>query len=453
MTRPSVAGPERSATPTVLVDPALDDALARDGYVVVPFLPADEVAHLRSTHERLRPDDDVGLAIDFVRTDRSIVREVHRLLQPMWEDHLPGLFRGYEPVVSTFVVKQPGAGSEMKLHHEPTFAVDGVRTYNIWIPLVDVTAAAGNGALQIIPGTDHLRYGHVGFNTPVLFRPYEAFLGRHLRTLDVTAGHAVIYDTRMLHASLPNGSAQPRPAIAAALAPRGTQLTHTVATGNRSRQVHAVDTGFFLEFHPADVAGRIGDRYPVIEELEEGWTLSPEEVARAVGTEVLPRPEVLVPADLSPAGSVSPGLEVGASPLSVTAAPEPGATVGPGPFGGSGVIVVAATGGAGLRGLVHRWRRQVPADRTPVVDGATVRRPRDAVWVTLPPGARLTFELLWKRGGRLSAVDVAALEAGVQVHPSSWAQLETGSMVELPSGVRVTLWNGGPGGAQVLLWR
>ncbi|MEP7002794.1 MAG: phytanoyl-CoA dioxygenase family protein, partial [bacterium] len=75
----------------------------------------------------------------------------------MWmtERHVPTMFVDRVPVMSSFVTKFPGAGSAVPMHREPTFVDPEVgEGYNVWIPLEDVGAAAGNGALDLLPGTE-----------------------------------------------------------------------------------------------------------------------------------------------------------------------------------------------------------------------------------------------------------------------------------------------------------
>ncbi len=437
-------GPDRRP---VLRDPALDRELDRRGYVVVDLLDAAEVSELVGHHTRARPSDDAGLTIDFVRPDRSMMHTVDELLAPMWDEHLGEHFIDFQPVVSTFVVKHPGPDSAMALHHEPTFAESGAPTFNVWIPLVDVSRDLDNGLLQLVPGSQHLDYGLVGFNTPTEFRSFEEFLREHMVSLDVAAGRAVIYDTRMLHASAANRSDAPRPAIAAAVAPAAAQLVHVVATGRRGRSVFAVDRAFFLDVHPLDAASELQERYPRLGEVVETASLTPAQVAAAVGAADPPVPSVLGPEELLTL--VRPGahgLAISASPVVEPAGghdlPMPVGDPAPSSLPGLGVDV-AIDGGEVVvvdpppppapksrwRRLAHRGDRTAPAS--------------EPVRLALGPASRCHLRTVGTDGLEMRVIECSRVAAGVACADGA-AQFDNGRTVTVPAG-SATLWNDGPG--------
>ena len=451
----SAPDPPTGPAATVLADPVLDRRLVSEGYVVMPFISGAEVHELRCAHAHLVDElepasaEGGGLVIDFMRTRRSMMRGVKDLLDPMWSKHLPDAFLGYEPVVSTFVVKHPGPSSVMKLHHEPTFSELGVPTFNIWIPLVDVGPETGNGALELVPGTQELGYGFVGFDTPVLFRPYEDFVVRHGVVLDVPAGSAVVYDTRMLHRSAPNLSDRVRPAVAAALSPRESPILHVVSAGPRKGHVYSVDREFFLDLHPAEVPEQIGRRYDFVREVDIPAGLQAEEVARVVGSPEVPAPEVLIPED------VASGRDVGLVPRQkvyarVERVPElPAADVGP--LGDTGLSVSSVAGGVSALTLARGWRSW-ERDFAMTTGRSPFSRLRDAIGIELAAGSRLSVELLWRRGGQLTVQDCTPLASGLLVGDRAM-QFEAGRSTDVPRGREVTMWNEGPGPATLVIWR
>lgn len=292
-----MATSDEDAPRGVLRDPEYQATLDRDGYVAVPLLTTDEMAELVAGYEALVPDREDGLTIDYVRDDRSTMSQVSKLLAPMFARHLPTWFHDYEPIVATFIVKHPGEASSMLMHHEPTYVDETrYRTFNIWIPLVEITWDPPNGGIQLVPGTESLCAPFCGLNTPVMFRPYESYLREHMVDVEVPVGSAIVYDTHMLHASGANLSDSPRPAIACALAPAEAPLLHTLATGRRTRNVYAVDRDFFIDTHPADLADSLRSSHELLERREIEFAIGPEDVATAIGATELPDP-VCTPPD------------------------------------------------------------------------------------------------------------------------------------------------------------
>jgi hypothetical protein len=264
-------------------DERLAACLERDGFGVVPLLDAATVACLRQEYASVVPPGDHGLAIDYMRQDRTVMRALQVLLGPVWDEHLPRLFE--DPVVAlcTVVTKHPGDQSGMFLHEDRSFVDESrARAYTVWVPLVPVGPTLDNGGLQIVPGSHRLPTGPAGSNTPDLIRPFEAQLREHLVPVTAGAGDAVVYDTRTLHASAPNLSDAPRPAVTCAVVPRGEALIHVVATSRTHRRVHAVSPEFFVEHHPRDIEVEMPADCPVIDEFDVEPSLTAEDVARVL---------------------------------------------------------------------------------------------------------------------------------------------------------------------------
>ncbi len=439
----------------VLCDPEADRLLADRGYVVVPFLDDDEVQSLRVGYRALAPPDDDGITIDFVRDDRRVLRAVADLLAPTWQRHLDGVFVDHRPVVATFVVKHPGPGSEMVLHNEPTFVDSEVPvTYNIWIPLVAATAEPPNGALELVPGSHRLAFGLAGFDTPLLFRPYERFLRRHTITLDVPAGAAVIYDTRLLHVSGPNLTEAPRPAIAAAIAPRSTPLVHVVCGGRRSRLVYAIGEDFFLDVHPQSAAAVLAAGHRLVREAQEGWSLGPREVAAALGTTETAVPQVHLPDDLVG--------QVGAGSLTVRPAtrgrfPTRDVEVGAADFGarlegGAGLRVLDQDGTVATVGLARRAGHDAAPDVVPAELRSLVPWRGRSLLVVLDPGGRVALAPDQASAHAAVVYECPAVNAGIAT-PAGAALLDVGEEVDLEGPGPYWLWNAGPGPAWVVLNR
>lgn len=431
----------------VLVDPEADAGLRAQGHVIVPFLTAEECQEVREAYEALRPAEDDGLALDVLRDDRTVMHAVRDLVRPLWPAKLAALLTGHQTVVTSFVVKYPGPESSMLLHREPTYVLPDRGAYNVWVPLVDVGAAAANGAIELALGTEHLPYGLVGTETPMTFRAYETFLRRHLTTLDVPAGWAAVYDSRMLHASAPNRSTEARPAVATVVAPAEAALVHVVATGRRGRAVYDIDDDYFVDFHPMDTRGRIDERYRVRQVVDDPATLSPKDVAIAVGSLRPPEAETVVPPWIVEV------LGVGALPSRATTEGPPGqlptedlgaaaaAADGPPPppdvltvTGGSpGVAVLPLAAATAVDGDA---RRAIKAIRRWAV------QPRSDVLVVLDRGTHLAVRPA--RDLVLDVYEAPVMTAGM-AEPGGATTLEVGRRAGLPGEVDHLLWNEGPG--------
>jgi hypothetical protein len=258
--------------------PADEAALQEDGFVVVPLLPPEVVAELRSSALAARGPRSDTITTDFMEPDRSLMRSTRALVEPILDEHLPAVVEGQRLVMATFVIKYPGEESSMFLHDDRTYVdEDRARALTVWIALDDVSPERGNGTLEVVPGSHRIQRGWAGSNTPDLIRPYERFLRERLQPVRLTAGSAVVYDTRLLHASAPNRSTEPRVALACAVGPVDEPLIHVVARG-REVLVHRVTPEFFVEHHPREVEREMPGSCPVVDRYEDGRTLAPAAV-------------------------------------------------------------------------------------------------------------------------------------------------------------------------------
>jgi hypothetical protein len=288
----------------VLRDPVLDAEFRERGLVILPFLDPDEVAHLRAAYADIAPGDDHGLAIDYMRPDRTYMTRVAELLEPIWARHFPEVFVDRRPILTTFITKHPGEQSNMYLHDDRTYVDERrERAGSLWVPLVDTGPNTDNGQLFAIPGSHRFARAMSGTGTEDLFRPFAAALEPYLVGLTVPAGHAAFYDCRTLHTSPPNRTGERRSAVACAVVPADAQLVHIVATNERHRVMHGIDDQFFLDIHPHTIDGSLADRYPVIDEFDDDSSLTIEDIVAVLGPP--PAPPALQPVTVAAAASGS----------------------------------------------------------------------------------------------------------------------------------------------------
>lgn len=435
----------------VLNDETLDAQLRRDGFAVIPLLEASEVERLRRAYWEHPPEETRGMVVDYMFRDRAAMHRTRALAEPLFRLHGPEHFADQRLVLATFAVKHPGGSESAFFLHDDRSYVDEsrFRTTTVWIPLVDVGPGRDNGGLQVVPRSHHLPTGLAGSLTPDLIRPYERSLRSQLVQPSVRAGEALVYDTRVLHASPENRSDQARVALALALAPKEADLLHVVATGRRHRRVHAIDETFFLDHHVRDVEASVDPHYPVVEEYDDHHELTPTEVADVLGGPV-PEKLVVLPGDLNehtdPASLHPPPTHV----LSV----QPAATdlaIMAGHLAGSGepIVTMSVSGGAAAshQGVRRALRSTHGGPIGSVIERAPIPRSAvDADVVILDPGARVTLEL--EAGRRwvhhLTVADCPPTGSGLRSGGCAM-NLAPSTRVDLPPGASVTLWNEGPG--------
>jgi hypothetical protein len=431
----------------------MDDRLREQGYVVIPFLGPAEVHALRDFYWQSAPEDDSGMVFDYMLRDRAVMHRTRNVVEPVFDARSTTHLVDQRLVLATFVVKHPGGPeSTMYLHDDRSYVDERRhRTCTLWIPLVDTGPDHDNGGLQILPKSQMLPTGMSGSLTPDLIRPYEAHLRSMLVDVEVPAGHALVYDTRVLHASPENRSDRPREALVLAVGPRGAPLIHVVATGRRHRRVHAIDERFFLDHHVRDVEVAIGSEFPVVAEFDDHHELRPEDVGDALGCPV-PARQVVLPGDLHDGTDVAELTEIPSHPILLShgtstddllvAAADVDASAGT----ASPVAAFAVTvGTAAVSPVRRRFRTSTDAVTADIVVRAPIpRTASDADVVVLDPGARMS--LAPPAGGtwshHLTVAECPRVSAGARAGGAA-AILEPARRFELDR--PTTLWNDGPG--------
>lgn len=408
-----------------LADAEAQRAFERDGFAVLDIFSREEAAELRAWYQGVRPPEDGGLVIDYIREDRSMMHLVRAKAAPLLSGPVQRCFRDHRVAMTTFVTKFPDGTTSMFLHEDRTFVDERVhRAGTLWIPLVDVGPEHGNGGLQLIPGSQVLSETLSGSLTPELFRPYESVLRPRLVEVSLRAGQAILYDTRTLHASPPNCGAEPREALVCAIVPASAPLVHVVATGRRHRQMWAVDDAFYLDHHPREIEQAMPASARLLETWEEEVELDASLVASFLGVDGPIHPEVVVPDDVR---ALAEGAVPGAGPSLVGRGGAWGAT--------SDLQVDQGVGGSGappstqvLTQTVAPWSASVGGEG----DG----------WV-LHPGARLRFEGR-PAGWRLQVIEGPLLGAGVAGGGGA-VQLDPGCTAAIAADEEAVCWNLGPG--------
>jgi hypothetical protein len=243
---------------SVLRDQTLNRRFLDDGYVVVPFLDTAAVAQVLEGFERLRPERLEPLHRAQLHNDVEYRKGVHRLIRDAFDPRMEILMNEYRAVIATFIVKEPQeVRSELPMHADTSFVDESkFMSANIWCPLVDTTRK--NGCLRVIPGSEHhffpirvfsCRQGVV--NHP--FNDVMPLMKNYIEEIEVPAGHAVVYNARLIHGSGPNMSGTRRVAVVCVNTPKEAPIHAAVpASSAAEAEVFEIPDPSFFWTHQID---------------------------------------------------------------------------------------------------------------------------------------------------------------------------------------------------------
>ncbi|MEZ4931456.1 MAG: phytanoyl-CoA dioxygenase family protein [Saprospiraceae bacterium] len=265
----------------LFTDPVLQAQFEQDGVLKLKVLHDEQVATLLEFYSSLGIKDDKGFGfhVSMDKQDKALVR---RVVDKIYEVVLPAtesVFSDAKVFTASFVIKEPNPKGVVPIHQDWSF-VDQEGEYNsitVWIALVDMNIDIGT--LGAIKGS-HNFFQHTRpspspqASTPLANQQFPLF--PYLKTLDVKAGEAIVFDNRTFHASPPNTTDRVRVAVGLGFTQSDAQLCHYYLKpdGNKNRLLkYKVDEDFFIKYDNARLSamydqGKLIEDYELMEEVE-----------------------------------------------------------------------------------------------------------------------------------------------------------------------------------------
>lgn len=205
----------------ILIDPDLQRQFDTDGFVKIRILDESKTKQLRDffmEHQREHAAVQNLYQSTTHTNDPELIRQVDDKIKSILHPELDRFFCGYIPMMCTYITKQPGEGSETRIHQDPSF-VDESRyvTANIWVALHDIDHDNGNlffvkGSHRMIPSL------RVTPGCPTSYELVQDLLPDYITEVPVRAGEAILINHAVVHGATANLSDHPR--IAAVMAIR-----------------------------------------------------------------------------------------------------------------------------------------------------------------------------------------------------------------------------------------
>lgn len=208
----------------IFQDPELQRRFERDGYAKVKLLDTAKTGELYNYFINRQKDHDVinGLYHSTTHTNNpDLIREIDTELKSVLLPELKRHFQNYEPMMCTYITKQPGEGSETNIHQDPTFVDESKYvSANVWIALHDIDHQNGN--MFFIKGTQrYMPSLRVTPSCPTAYDEVKDLLKENITEVPVKAGEAIVINHAVMHGATPNLSQAPR--VAAVIAIRSAE--------------------------------------------------------------------------------------------------------------------------------------------------------------------------------------------------------------------------------------
>jgi hypothetical protein len=231
-------------------DTVLTAELETEGKVVFPLLNADEIQELKKSFEELHAEFPEGFYATTHAKDKAwrkqvsdeIIKTIQKRAEPLFENiHLLG---------GAFISKAPGEKGILPLHQDWNIVDEKeARSYNLWIPLVDVNEH--NGAMRILERSHRKQETYRGPNLPPVLYPISEEVDQYMISLNMKAGEALLYDHALWHSSPMNQTEVLRLAIVFGTIPQGAQMKFYYQKGSVIEEYNS-KPNFFFDYDPED---------------------------------------------------------------------------------------------------------------------------------------------------------------------------------------------------------
>lgn len=211
---------------SIFKDAELQEAFDKNGFVKISFLSPEKVQQLYSNftaHQKAHEAIESRYLATTHTNDPDLIRNINQEIKAVVVNELDRYFMDVEPMMCTYITKQPGEGSETKFHQDPTF-VDETKyvSANIWIALHDINHENGN--LFFVKGTHRFMPSlRVTPDCPTAYDNVKDLLHEHLTEVPVKAGDAIIINHSVMHGATPNFSEGLRIAAVMAIRSKGSE--------------------------------------------------------------------------------------------------------------------------------------------------------------------------------------------------------------------------------------
>lgn len=182
------------------------------GFVIVPFLTANQIKELLALYREIYPNGVEGFFTTTFTNDVNHREKVNRSIRLICSQRIEELFENYKILFSSYIVKATGENSELKMHQDMTLVEESTFSgINIWCPLVDL--GDKNGAIEVLPKSHRFFKTYRGSSLPDIYDDVVEEIKPLLTSCKLKAGEAIIFDQSIIHYSPPNLSDEERPVI------------------------------------------------------------------------------------------------------------------------------------------------------------------------------------------------------------------------------------------------
>jgi ectoine hydroxylase-related dioxygenase (phytanoyl-CoA dioxygenase family) len=196
----------------IFSDEKLQTEFHENGFVIVPFISAEQIEQLFGVYKSCYPEGVKGFFTTTFANNVEHRENVNQSIKNICIEQIDQLFENYKILFSSFIVKAPGEDSRLIMHQDMTLVdEDEYSGINIWCPMVDLNET--NGAIEVLPKSHRFYKTYRGSSIPDIYDDLKDEVLSLMQPCYLKAGEAIIFDQSIIHNSPPNLSDSERPTI------------------------------------------------------------------------------------------------------------------------------------------------------------------------------------------------------------------------------------------------
>lgn len=226
-------------------EPARTVELWEKGYAIFPLLRMEDIAALLSIFAKYHDKDPEGFYATTHLEDTGLRKQISDEAMAIVLPRVRPLFENIHVLGGAFITKAPGEKGILPLHQDWNIVDEQIeRSYNLWIPLVDVNQL--NGTMRILEGSHTKQQSLRGPDIPPVLYPISKEVDKYMKPLEMKAGEGLMYDHALWHSSPENTSHDLRIALVLGVAVEGAALRYYRKRGDVIEEFES-HAAFFLE--------------------------------------------------------------------------------------------------------------------------------------------------------------------------------------------------------------
>lgn len=246
----------------ILSDAAANEMLSEAGYVVFPLLDGKATHELLSFYHHHHPSEGPGMSASAHAPDIEYRKLMSETIRNTVLPALESAKVNVEILGGSFISKAAGTTDNLAPHQDWNITDESYyRSFNLWIPLVN--SGAVNGGIMVLPRSHRMGLNYRGPSIPSLTEHIMDAVWKAMVTLEIPAGHALLYDHRLIHASGPNNSEGSRIVAVLGALEKGAPM-HIYYGTESGINIYSCTPEFFLEHNPNEGQGDL----PLLQSLQ-----------------------------------------------------------------------------------------------------------------------------------------------------------------------------------------